>query len=152
MALKLYFISHWLWLRRIPFLPALLVWINRILFAVHIPASVTMGKNVQLSYSGLGTVIHDRAVIGDRVILGAGVVIGGRSGFEEVPVIGNDVSIGVGAKLLGPIQIGDGATIGASALVIHDVLPGTVVGGVPARRLRNPVSRSARIIYHASPK
>jgi serine O-acetyltransferase len=140
MALKIYFLSHWLWKHRVPALPNLLTFLNRIIFATHIPPSVIMGRDVQLSYYGLGTIIHHRAVIGNRVLVGAGTVIGGRSGHEAVPVIEDDVDIGVGAKILGPIKVGKGAIIGANAVVIHDVPAGAVVGGVPARELRKRVS------------
>lgn len=140
MAIKIYQLSHWLWKHHVPVLPNTLSLLNRILFATHIPPSVVMGRDVQLSYYGLGTVIHHRAVIGSRVIVGSGTVIGGRSGHVEVPVIEDDVEIGVGAKVLGPIRIGKGAVIGANAVVIHDVAPGSVVGGVPARELRKRVS------------
>ena len=108
MTIKIYQLSHWLWKHHVPVLPKVLSLLNRILFATHIPASVSMGKDVQLSYYGLGTVIHHRAVIGNRVVLGSGTVVGGRSGYNDVPIIEDDVEIGVGAKVLGPIRIGKG--------------------------------------------
>jgi serine O-acetyltransferase len=109
---------------------------NRVVFATELPASVQLGKKVQLSYSGLGTVIHARAVIGNEVTIGAGVVIGGRSGHYEVPVIEDHVDIGVGAKILGPIRIGRHAVVGANAVVIENVPAGAVVAGIPARVIR----------------
>ncbi len=69
-------------------------------------------------------------------MIGPGVVIGGRSEIYEVPVIEDDVQIGVGAKVLGPIRVGRGAVVGANAVVLHDVPPGAVVVGIPARVLR----------------
>ena len=59
------------------------------------------------------------------------MVIGGRSEIYEVPVIEDDVQIGAGAKVLGPIRVGRGAVIGANAVVLHDVPPGAVVVGIP---------------------
>jgi serine O-acetyltransferase len=120
----------------VPLLPLLLTLFNRVVFAVQLPAATTLGRGVKLNYSGLGTVLHPRAVIGNRVEIGPGVVIGGRSGIWEVPVVEDDVQIGVGAKVLGPVRVGRGAIVGANAVVLHDVPPGAVVAGIPARILR----------------
>ena len=135
MVLPIHRLSHWLYQRGVPVLPRLLYGLNRVLFAVVLPPSVVLGRDVLLGYSGLGIVIHARAVIGDRVQIGTGVTVGGRGRFHEVPVIGNDVEIGSGAKILGPIRVGDGASIGANAVVLCDVPPGATAVGVPARVL-----------------
>ena len=84
----------------------------------------------------MGIVIHRRVVIGDNCEIAQHVTIGGRSGHADVPVIGNQVFIGAGAKVLGPIRIGDGAIIGANAVVLKDVPPLAVVAGVPARIIK----------------
>jgi len=136
LLLKIHRIAHWLWKRNIPLLPRLLSLFNRLVFATQLPAQTRIGRGVRLSYSGLGTVIHARAVIGDHVEIGPGVVIGGRSQIHEVPVIEDFVQIGVGAKVLGPVHVGRQSLVAGCELVLHDVPPGAVVGGVPARRLR----------------
>lgn len=145
MPLRIYRLAHFLHGAGIPMLPRLLYAINRIVFTVALPPSVQIGRQVVLGYSGLGTVIHARARVGDRVQIGTCVTIGGRSGHHEVPVIEDDVQIGSGAKILGPIRIGQGAIVGANAVVLQDVPPGAVVVGVPARviRLRAPDGRDA---------
>ena len=136
MLLMIHALAHRLWKWHVPLLPNLLYYFNRVVFATVLPAQTRLGRGVIFNYSGLGTIIHPRAVIGDRVEIGAGVVIGGRSEIHEVPVIEDDVLIGVGAKVLGPIRVGRGAVIGANAVVLHDVPPGAVVVGIPARVLR----------------
>lgn len=136
MVLLLHSFAHRLWRWRVPLLPRVIYAVNRIVFSVSLPPSVQIGKGVVLGYSGLGTVVHKRAVIGARVVIGSGVTVGGRSGHFEVPVIEDDVDIGSGAKILGPIRVGRGAIVGANAVVIHDVPPYAVVAGVPAKILR----------------
>jgi len=133
MPLKLHRIAHALWALGIPVIPQLIRLINRIVFGVVLPPSARIGKNVMLSYQGLGTVIHDRAVIGDRCIIGTCVTIGGRSGHEAVPVIEDGVMIGSGAKVLGPVRVGKCASIGANAVVLTDIPDYAVAVGVPAK-------------------
>ena len=133
MPVKLYRLAHWLWLRRIPVLPHLIKAFNRIVFSVVLPPSAILGKGVLLSYHGLGTVIHRRAVLGDGVTVGTGVTIGGRSGHESVPVIGEGAMIGSGAKILGPVSIGAYASIGANSVVLNDIPAYAVAVGAPVR-------------------
>jgi serine O-acetyltransferase len=134
--MKIHAVAHQLWKWHVPLLPTLLYALNRFLFAVDLPAGTHIGRGSVLKHYGLGTVIHRRAIIGERVFINPGVVIGGRSGHKPVPVIEDDVEIGVGAKVLGPVRIGRGAVVGANAVVLHDVPPGAVVVGIPARILR----------------
>ena len=134
--LKIHSLGHWLWKKRVPLIPRWLALFNRVVFAVQLPSETRLGREVQFGYSGLGTVIHPRAIIGDRVKIGPGVVVGGRSEIYDVPVIEDDVQLGVGAKILGPVRVGRGAIVGANAVVLHDVPAGVVVGGIPARILR----------------
>ncbi len=142
MVLKLHRIAHACFRWHIPVLPRLIYGLNRILFSVVLPPSVKVGRGVVLGYAGIGTVIHARAVVGDRVIIGPNVTIGGKTPHLEVPVIEDDVDIGAGACILGPVRVGRGAVIGANAVVVKDVPAGAVVGGVPARVLRS--ARSPR--------
>ncbi len=138
MMMRIYRLARWLHLhlRRVPLLPWLLRALNRIVFGVVLPPSAQIGKDVLLGYQGLGIVIHRNAVVGDRVQIGTGVTIGGRSGHLQVPVIEDDVFIGTGAKVLGPVRIGRGAAIGANAVALTDVPANAVPVGVPARVVR----------------
>lgn len=126
-------ISNQLHRWHVPVLPQLCYVFNRIVFSTVVPPGARIGKEVLLGYKGLGIVIHRRAVIGNRVNIGANVTIGGRGEHYGVPVIGDDVMIGTGAKILGPVNIGKGARIGANAVVLCDVPPGATAVGVPAR-------------------
>lgn len=76
------------------------------------------------------------SVIGKNVMISPCVTIGGRSNIYDVPIIEDDVFIGVGAKILGNVTIGKGATVGANAVVLDSVPPGSVAVGVPARVIK----------------
>lgn len=131
--LTIYRCAHWLARHRVPLLPRLLYILNRILFAVVLPPTVEVGPGTVFGYSGLGIVVHARCRLGARVNVGANVTIGGRSGLYEVPVLEDEVEVGAGARILGPVRIGRGAKIGANAVVLHDVPAGATVVGIPAR-------------------
>jgi serine O-acetyltransferase len=136
MLVRIHVVANWLWRMRIPFVPWLIKVFYRIAFGVVLPPSVRLGRGVILSYQGLGTVIHKDAVIEDRVVISTGVTIGGRSGLVGAPVIREGALIGTGAKVLGAISVGKFASVGANAVVIHDVPAYAVVVGVPARVVR----------------
>ncbi len=121
----------------IPLLPRFLYMLNRILFAVVLPPTASIGKRVTFAYQGLGVIVHARAVVGDDVYIGPQVIIGGRGGEKAVPIIEDGAFIGAGARILGPLTIGAGATVAAGALVLTDVLPGQTVAGVPAKPIRS---------------
>ncbi len=138
--LQIFRISHWAYVAGIPFLPRFLYALNRVIFSVVLPPSLVVGKDVLFGYSGLGIVIHARCKIGSRVQIGTNVTIGGRNGHKEVPIIEDDVLVGTGAKILGPIVIGRGSRIGANAVVLTNVEPGATVVGIPARPIRSIVN------------
>lgn len=144
MMMRIYRLARWLYVRHVPLLPWLLRALNRIVFSVVLPPSAQLGRDVLLGYQGLGIVIHSRAVIGNHVHIAQGVTIGGRSGHQQVPVIEDDVLIGAGAKVLGPVRIGRGASIGANAVVLTDIPAHAVAVGVPARVVRVSVPDELR--------
>lgn len=98
----------------------------RVIFSAEIPSTCNIGMNVKLKHGGLGVVIHDKASIGDGCVIFHNVTIGGRNN-NGIPVIGKNVYIGCGACILGDINIGDNAKIGANATVVNDVAANTTV-------------------------
>lgn len=136
MILRIHAIANWLWRHRVPLLPWLHKAFNRIVFGVVIPPQTRIGRDVLLSYQGLGTVIHRDAVIEDGAVISTGVTLGGRGGRPGAPHIGAGALIGTGAKVLGPVHVGRQASVGANAVVIADVPDFAVVVGAPARVVR----------------
>lgn len=100
----------------------------------ELPCSTQVGKGL-LVHHGTGTVVNPKSVIGENCCLLHQVTIGTKGDGEsaQTPIIGNDVIIGVGAKVLGGVSIGDGARIGAATLVLKDVPAGMVAIGNPMR-------------------
>ena len=109
--------------------------ISEILTGIELPCEVVLGRRFRIDHFG-GIVISGDAVFGDDCVIRNGVTVGLRhAGVRGSPVIGNRVDIGAGAKLLGPIHIGDNVAIGANAVVLKDVPPNSIAVGVPARIL-----------------
>jgi serine O-acetyltransferase len=127
---------------KIPFLPSVIKMTIRILFYAVIPPETEIGKNILFGYNGLGIVIHPKCRIGDNVTIAQHATLGGLEG-SGVPIIGNNVFIGAGARLLGDIKIGNNAKIGANAVVLINVPDNATAVGVPARIIKhNPAERS----------
>ena len=117
-----------------------------ILTGIDLPCEVTLGRRFRIDHFG-GIVISGDAVFGDDCIVRNGVTVGLRhTGQRGSPVLGNRVDIGAGAKVLGPIRIGDDVAIGANAVVLTDVPPYSIAVGIPARILpRKPEQRPDRL-------
>jgi serine acetyltransferase len=104
----------------------------RNLYGIELPYSAQIGQGVIIEHQH-GIVVHGNAVIGDNCTIRQGVTIGNRYMDKptEAPVIGNNVNIGAGAKLLGNITIGDNVNIGANAVVIHNIPQDSIYVGFP---------------------
>jgi serine O-acetyltransferase len=139
--------AHLLHIRRHPIAARLVTRLARHLFGSYLAPETQIGAGTELGYGGIGIVIHKDARLGRDVLVSPGVVIGGRSGLPGAPEIGDRVKIGAGAKVLGPIRVGAGAFIGANAVCIHDVAPGDVVVGIPAR----PIERRFKVVDGMDP-
>ena len=121
----------------LPLLPRALSNVSRIVTGIEIHPAARIGRAFFIDH-GSGVVIGETAEVGDRVTLYQGVTLGG-TGFatgKRHPTVQDNVTIGSGAKLLGPITIGHGSKIGANAVVIHDVPPNSTVVGNPGHPVR----------------
>ncbi|MBI3215695.1 MAG: serine O-acetyltransferase [Mycobacterium sp.] len=133
-AIWSYRIAHRLWARPSLRGPArLLAQFTRLLTGIEIHPGATIGRRFFIDH-GMGVVIGETAEIGDDVMIYHGVTLGGRSlqHGKRHPTIGNRVAIGAGAKVLGPLHIGDDSAVGANAVVTHDVPADSIATGIPA--------------------
>ncbi|AKK11798.1 serine O-acetyltransferase EpsC [Corynebacterium uterequi] len=126
-------VSHWLWKRDRKFLARGLSQLNRFFTGIEIHPGARIGRRFFIDH-GMGIVIGETTEIGDDVMLYHGVTLGGQVLTQEKrhPTIENGVSIGAGAKVLGPITIGAGSAVGANAVVTKNVPPNSIALGVPA--------------------
>ncbi|MGU3293305.1 serine O-acetyltransferase [Williamsia sp. M5A3_1d] len=108
--------------------------LTEFILGMEIRPKVTIGPGLAI-YHGFGIVINNDAVIGSGVTLRNAVTIGHQRPGGPSPRIGDGVSIGAGAIILGGIVLGEGATVAAGAVVVHDVAPGATVAGNPAREI-----------------
>ncbi|SFR44888.1 serine O-acetyltransferase [Pseudidiomarina maritima] len=122
---------------KIPLLPSFFTILNRVIWGIYLPPTVQLGKNVKFAYGGNGVVIHGRVVIGANCTIGTGVTIGGRSKKFNVPVLGDDIYVGSGAKVLGPIKIGSNSIIAPNSVVLTTVDSNSVYAGIPAKKVKN---------------
>jgi serine O-acetyltransferase len=115
----------------------------RNVYGIELPHTARVGRRVIIEHQG-GIVIHGSSTIGDGSILRQGVTLGNRHLDRpfEAPQIGRNVNIGAGAKVIGDVVVGDGASIGANSVVLEDVRPGAVVVGVPAAEVKRSASTS----------
>jgi serine O-acetyltransferase len=127
-------LAHWLWGHRLRWLARWVSHWGRWLTGVEIHPGATIGRRVFIDH-GMGVVIGETAEIGDDCTLYHGVTLGGTSWNKgrRHPTLERGVVIGAGAKVLGPITIGEGAKIGSNAVVVKDVPPGATAVGIPAR-------------------
>lgn len=130
-------INHALWNARLKFLARMLAQITRFFTGVEIHPGATLGRRLFIDH-GMGVVIGETAVIGDDCVLYHGVTLGGThtKKVKRHPTLGNRVSVGAGAKLLGNITIGDDSSVGANAVVLSDAPAGTVLVGIPAKPVK----------------
>jgi serine O-acetyltransferase len=136
-ALLAHRVAHALYGVGVPVLPRLIATVARSVTGIEIHPAARIGNGFFIDH-GMGVVIGETAEIGDDVTLYQGVTLGG-TGFatgKRHPTVQDNVTIGSGAKMLGPITVGHGAKIGANSVVIHDVPPNSTVVGNPGHPVR----------------
>jgi serine O-acetyltransferase len=129
--------AHTLMEAGVPLLPRFIAYLTRAVTGIEIHPAAVIGKAFFIDH-GSGVVIGETAVIGDFVTLYQGVTLGG-TGFQRGkrhPTLGDNVTVGSGAKLLGPIAVGDGAKVGANTVVVQDVPAGATVVGNPGHQVK----------------
>lgn len=136
---KLYRIERWLFQHHMEFFAKLIKALIYLIHSSSVSYQTEIGENCKFLYGGIGCVIGKETKIGNHVIIGTNVLTGGRSNKPGMPVIGDNVYIATGAKILGNIKIGNNVIIGANAVVICDVPSNCSVGGVPARILKENI-------------
>jgi len=145
-ALWAHRINHWLWRHHLKLLARTISQLLRSLTGIEIHPGAKIGDRLFIDH-GMGVVIGETAEIGHRVTLYQGVTLGGTSlsKGKRHPTLGDDVVVGAGAKILGPITIGANSRIGANAVVVKPVPPDTVVVGVPGQVVSRERPRPAKV-------
>lgn len=133
-ALLSHRIAHRFYTLRLFLIARMISQFSRFLTGIEIHPGAQIGQRLFIDH-GMGTVIGETAIIGDDCLIYHNVTLGGTS-FKDVkrhPTVGNNVMIGAGAQIIGPISIGDNAKVGTNSVVVRDVEANTTVAGIPAK-------------------
>lgn len=136
----MYYTANCFYRHHVPLIPKVFQLLIFLFFNAVIPYKTSIGKNCIIAHGGSGVVIHEEAIIGNNVLICQQVTIGGTGIGQSLPVIGNDVYIGAGAKIIGPVIIGDNSVVGANAVVTKSIPSRCVAAGVPAKIIRENVT------------
>ena len=154
-ALMLHRLSHRLWGSRLPLLPLvarLLSQLGRLLTGVEIHPGARIGSGVFIDH-GMGVVIGETSVVGDRCLLYQGVTLGGtgKQHGKRHPTLAENVVVGAGAKVLGAIHVGANTRIGAGSVLLRDVEADSTVVGIPGRVIHQSGVRIDPLAHSALP-
>lgn len=151
-ALLAYRIANKLLKWKIPFIPRLISQTARFLTGIEIHPAATIGERFFIDH-GMGVVIGETAIIGDNVLIYQGVTLGGtgKDHGKRHPTIGNYVTIGAGAKVLGNITIEDNSNIGAGSVVIDNVPEHSTVVGIPGRIVQQRFFIQGQLLHNKIP-
>jgi serine O-acetyltransferase len=133
-AIIMHRIAHFFYNHKLLLLARVISQISRFFTGIEIHPGAKIGKGLFIDH-GMGVVIGETAEIGDNVTLYQGVTLGGtgKEKGKRHPTLGNNIVVGSGAKVLGPLKIGDNSKIGAGAVVLKDVPPNSTVVGIPGK-------------------
>ena len=143
-AVFFYRIANFFYLAKLDLIARIISQTTRFFTGIEIHPGATIGKNLFIDH-GMGVVIGETSIIGDNITIYHAVTLGGISpsidsdsqrNEKRHPTISNDVVIGSGAQIIGPITVGKGARIAANAVVVNDVDDNTTMVGVPAKAIR----------------
>lgn len=151
-ALILHRLAHKLYKLKVPFLPRLISQFSRFITGIEIHPGATIGKNFFIDH-GMGVVIGETAIIGDNCLVYQGVTLGGtgKEKGKRHPTIGNNVTLGAGAILLGNISIGDNSNVGAGSVVIKSAKENSTLVGVPARIVKEKNFVQGKLMHNKIP-
>ncbi|CEO20509.1 serine O-acetyltransferase EpsC [Paraclostridium sordellii] len=137
-ALIAHRISHFFYNHKRYFIARFISQINRFITGIEIHPGANIGSGILIDH-GMGVVIGETAVVGNRVTIYHGTTLGGtgKESGKRHPTVGNDVIIGAGAKVLGPITIGNNSKVGANSVVLKDVPSNSTVVGIPGKIIKN---------------
>ena len=144
-ALLFYRVAHWFWERGWHLVGRFVSHLGRCATGIEIYPGARIGERLFIDH-GMGVVIGETAEIGNDCTLYQDVTLGGTSlerGQKRHPTLGNDVIVSAGAQVLGPFRVGDGARIGAQAVVLKEVPDGATMVGIPARPVGREPGRDA---------
>jgi serine O-acetyltransferase len=142
-ALQIHRLAHRLWQLRMRWIARFVSHCSRFLTGIEIHPGAKIGRRVFIDH-GMGVVIGETAELGDECTLYHGVTLGGTTWNKgkRHPTLARGVVVGAGAKLLGPIFVGEGARVGSNAVVVKDVPPGATAVGIPARIILDEQDKS----------
>jgi len=145
-AVLAYRLTHFLYKHKLFFLARLISQLSRFFTGIEIHPGAKIGKGLFIDH-GMGVVIGETAEVGDNVTIYHGVTLGGTGKHKgkRHPTIGDNVLIGTGAKILGPITVGNNAKIGANSVVLHNVQEGATAVGIRAKNIVKVKSNSSII-------
>ena len=154
-AVSFYRAANWFWRRRLFLAGRFVSHLGRMFSGIEIHPGATIGERLFIDH-GMGVVIGETAEIGDDVTLYQGVTLGGTSieKGKRHPTLRNGVIVGSGAQILGPFEVGEGAKIGANAVVIKQVPPGVTMTGIPAKvaQPRDQESKEHAFVAYGTPE